>query len=232
VVVVGEVGRSCGDPAIDREGRRESAISLVVIAQVRLYREGLATLFAEREGFAVSATAIDREDGLACIRERSPDIVLLALAPSSSPALVREIVSAAPDTSVVVLGVSDDDPDVLPLAEAGAAGYVTTEASGDDIVSVVEGVARGEMPCSPRLAATLLRRVAVLAQERGVPPSLANLTKREREIVGLIDEGLSNKEIAHDLSIEVTTVKNHVHNILEKLNVRRRADAAALLRKH
>ena len=71
----------------------------------------------------------------------------------------------------------------------------------------------------------------MLAQERGIPPSLASLTAREREIVALIDEGLSNKEIAHDLSIEVTTVKNHVHNILEKLNVRRRADAAALMRK-
>lgn len=230
-MVVGQVRRSCGDLTVDRTDRSGYAISLVVIAPVRLYREGLAALFAERAGFAVAATAVDREDGLARIRERSPDIVLLALAPSTGPALVREIVSAAPGTSVVVLGVRDDDPEVLPLAEAGAAGYVTTEASADELVHVVEGVARGEMPCSPRLAATLLRRVTVLAQERGIPPSLASLTAREREIVGLIDEGLSNKQIAHDLSIEVTTVKNHVHNILEKLNVSRRAEAAALVRK-
>ena len=230
-MVVGEVRRSGGDLAIDPSDRSAAAISLVVIAPVRFYRDGLAALFAERDGFAVAATAVDREDGLARIRERSPDIVLVALAPSTGPTLVREIVATAPDTSVIVLGVRDDDPEVLPLAEAGAAGYVTTEASADELVHVVEGVARGEMPCSPLLAATLLRRVAVLAQERGIPPSLASLTAREREIVALIDEGLSNKEIAHDLSIEVTTVKNHVHNILEKLNVRRRADAAALMRK-
>ena len=166
-MVVGEVRRSGGDLAIDPSDRSAAAISLVVIAPVRFYRDGLAALFAERDGFAVAATAVDREDGLARIRERSPDIVLVALAPSTGPTLVREIVATAPDTSVIVLGVRDDDPEVLPLAEAGAAGYVTTEASADELVHVVEGVARGEMPCSPRLAATLLRRVAVLAQERG-----------------------------------------------------------------
>jgi len=143
----------------------------------------------------------------------------------------REIVASTPGTRVVTLGITDDDPEVLPLAEAGVAGYVTTEASADEIVLVVESVARGEMPCSPRLAATLLQRVATLAQEQRTPSALATLTSREREIVGLIGDGLSNKEIASGLCIEVATVKNHVHNILEKLNVTRRADAAALVRR-
>jgi two-component system nitrate/nitrite response regulator NarL len=229
-VSVVEVARSCGDPSADRDGRSSLAISLVVIAPIRLIRDGLVGVFAQREGFVVAAAAAGGDDGLLRIRETAPDIVLLALAPSMGPQLVREIVASAPGTSVVMLGVADDDPEVLRLAEAGTAGYVTTEASVDELVDVVEGVARGEMPCSPKLAAVLLRRVAVLAQERVDPPSLSSLTGREREILVLIDEGLSNKEIARRLHIEVTTVKNHVHNILEKLNVKRRAQAAALVR--
>ena len=214
--------------ACDAFGR---VISLVVIAPIRLFREGLSDLFREREGFDVVATAVSRDDGLARIRESRPDIVLIALGPGAGAPLVREIVATTPEARVVTLGIADDDPEVLPLAEAGVAGYVTTEASADEIVLVVESVARGEMPCSPRLAATLLQRVATLAQERRAPPELVTLTAREREIVELIGDGLSNKEIASELCIEVATVKNHVHNILEKLNVTRRADAAALVRR-
>jgi two-component system, NarL family, nitrate/nitrite response regulator NarL len=229
-VDVVEVARSCGDPSADRDGRSGFAISLVVIAPIRLIREGLVAVFSGRDGFVVTAAAVDRDDGLRSIRETAPDIVLLAIAPGTGAPLVREIMASAPETSVVMLGVADDDPEVLLLAEAGTAGYVTTDASVDELIQVVEGVARGEMPCSPRLAAALMRRVAALAQERGMTPSLASLTAREREIVALIDDGLSNKEIARALNIELTTVKNHVHNILEKLNVKRRAEAAALVR--
>jgi DNA-binding NarL/FixJ family response regulator len=205
-------------------------IKLVVIAAVRLYREGLAALFAERRGFSVEATAVSREDGLARVRTSRPDVVLIALGRGAAAPLVREIVETAPAARVVMLGVSDDDPEVLPLAEAGVAGYVTTEASANEIVLVVESVARGEMPCSPRLAATLLQRVATLAQERRAPSVLASLTTRERQIAQMLGDGLSNKEIACGLQIEVATVKNHVHNILEKLNVTRRGEAAAIVR--
>jgi DNA-binding NarL/FixJ family response regulator len=205
--------------------------TLVVIAPIRLYREGLAALFADRSGFHVAAVAVAREDGLAQVERYKPDVVLVALGPGAGAPLVRELVATHPDTRVVMLGVTDDDPEVLPLAEAGVAGYVTTEASGDDVVAAVECVTRGETPCSPRLAATLLRRVAALAQERRPSGPLASLTAREREIVDLLGDGLSNKEIARGLQIEVTTVKNHVHHILEKLHVTRRADAAAFVRR-
>src|SRR5439155_827652 len=104
------------------------------------------------------------------------------------------------------------------------------EASIDDLVTVIESVARGEAICSPRVAAGLLRRVAALAAGHGGDLPRAQLTNREREIVRLIDNGLSNKEIARALGIEVATVKNHVHNILEKLQVHRRGEAAARVR--
>jgi DNA-binding NarL/FixJ family response regulator len=206
-------------------------IRIVVVSRLRLYRDGLAGLFAEGPN-VVCAVASGAEDGLARIREHEPDLALVALDGDLGAQFVRDVAAASPATHVVVVGIDEDDPRVVPLAEAGVAGYVTIEASADEVVRAVESVARGETLCSPKLTATLLRRVASLAREQRPARALvSSLTAREQEIVALIDRGLSNKEIAHGLSIEVATVKNHVHNILEKLNVTRRAEAAALLRR-
>jgi DNA-binding NarL/FixJ family response regulator len=100
------------------------------------------------------------------------------------------------------------------------------------LIATLASVVRDEMACSPRIAAALLRRVASLAVERSPWPSGARLTARELEVLGLIDEGLSNKQIAGRLCIELATVKNHVHNILEKLQVGRRSEAALQVRMH
>jgi two-component system, NarL family, nitrate/nitrite response regulator NarL len=114
-------------------------------------------------------------------------------------------------------------------AEEGTAGYVPRDAGLADLEACVHSVARGEALYTPRMAAALLRRIAALAAERRPQPPRAKLTLREREIAALMREGLSNKEIASVLSIEASTVKNHVHNILAKLDVHRRAEAAARL---
>jgi DNA-binding NarL/FixJ family response regulator len=203
---------------------------LAVVGPVRLYRDGLVALFREQAGFEVAA-AVASEDGLACVREFRPDVVLVALGPGVGASFVRELRVEAPATRVVMVGIADDDPEVLPLAEAGVAGYVTTEASADDVVRTVEGVLRGQSPCSPALAARLLERVAILARDRQTTGPLDPLTSREQEVAELIGDGLSNKEIARRLQIEVPTVKNHVHNVLSKLSVERRGQIAALLRR-
>ena len=143
---------------------------------------------------------------------------------------MRALRDARPDAHVVALGVPEDESEVIACAEAGAAGLVTLEGSLDDLEAMLESVGRGETLCSPRVAAALLRRVAALADDHAASGH-ARLTAREREIVQLVDRGLSNKEIARELQIELTTVKNHVHNILDKLHVRRRADAAARVRR-
>jgi DNA-binding NarL/FixJ family response regulator len=205
--------------------------SLVVVSDIRLYRDGLAEILGRRPGLTVVGVAASLPAAIDETRQRRPDIVLVDMAGRPKPAVVREFVLEVPDAKVVALALGDAEADVIEYAEAGVVGYATRESSLDELVSAIESVARDEMVCSPRVTATLLRRVAELAASRGPDPArAARLTGRELQIVGLIDDGLSNKEIARRLYIEVATVKNHVHNILEKLQVRRRAEAAIELR--
>ena len=143
---------------------------------------------------------------------------------------MRELRAAHDALKVIVLAIDEQEDCVLPLVEAGAAGYVTHEASLAELFSVVRSAVRGEALCSPRIVASLARRLTQMADQRPVRAELGELTVRERQIARLLDEGLSNKEIAIQLCIEVATVKNHVHNILEKLHVHRRGEAAARLR--
>ncbi len=138
---------------------------------------------------------------------------------------------------MLAINVLSREREVIACAEAGVACCLTAEASIDDLVAAIGSVARGEAPCSPWTAAVLLRRVASLARERRAPVGThvaeaprPRLTTRELEIVELVDQGLSNKQIAQQLHIELPTVKNHMHRILDKLGVRRRAEAAELVR--
>jgi DNA-binding NarL/FixJ family response regulator len=157
-------------------------------------------------------------------------VVLLEVGiPGGLDAVVGNGHGARP-TRILALGVPDEEDDVIACAEAGVAGYVMREDSLDALVVAIESVVRDEMLCSPRAAAALMRRVRVLSAERQEALG-QKLTRRELEIVALIDEGLSNKAIAQRLCIELATVKNHVHNILEKLDVSRRAEAAARVRR-
>jgi DNA-binding NarL/FixJ family response regulator len=204
-------------------------LRVVLVAAVRLYCDGLAAVLATQEGIEVVGRAKDWRTAVPLVAELSPDVVLVDLPSTEDRAAVRQLADASPATTrVVAISVGDFDSDVVSWAEAGVAGFVTREDSLDDLVEVVRAVTRDELPCSPRVAAALLRRVAMLAADRSPVP--VRLTSRELEIVTLIERGLSNKEISRDLSIQLATVKNHVHNILEKLQVTRRSDAVARVR--
>jgi two-component system, NarL family, nitrate/nitrite response regulator NarL len=204
-------------------------IRVVIAAEIRLYREGIAHLLALEPDVSVVGAAAEPGEALRIVRECGPDVALVDLGAERGLATVRGLRREAPEVRVVTLGVDDGDADVLAWAEAGVSGYVARDASFEDLVETVRGVARGELPCSPQMAATLLRRVTALADEPR--DAGTQLTRREREIGCLIDAGLSNKEIAHHLYIALPTVKNHVHNILRKVGATRRGEAAALLRR-
>jgi two-component system, NarL family, nitrate/nitrite response regulator NarL len=199
-------------------------IRVFIVARVRLYREGLATMLPRRDGIAVVGTAESWETGADDVRRLSPDIVLIDMALADGSNAIREVVAGTDGVKVVALAVPEGEREVIAYAEAGVSGYVTREQSLDDVVAAVESAARGQVACSPRVAAALLHRVTALSNAG--PGGDSRLTQRESQIATLLDEGLSNKEIAQRLCIERTTVKNHVHNILEKLEVRSRFEVA------
>ena len=204
---------------------------LLILAEVALYREALARSLP-RDGIEVVGVAAGLEEALAALDSDGADAVLVdTLMPGGMDA-VQALTAAAPAVKVVAFGVPEDERNVIAFAEAGASGYVVREGSIDDLVGVIESVSRGEAVCPPGIVATLFRRVATLARERRAEPIEGPLSARELDVLRLIEEGFSNKEIARSLSIELPTVKNHVHNILQKLKVSRRAEAAARARRH
>ena len=205
-------------------------ISVVVVGKVRLYREGLSASLATRAGLVVVGAAADREAAVALVTSGRPDVVVLDMATPESLDMARAISGVRPVARIVAFAVVETDHDILACAEAGMAAWVPQEGSIEDLVATIESVVRDELQCPPKLASTLFRRLATLARRLPQRSPADGLTAREREIVVLIDRGLSNKEIAVRLSLEVTTVKNHVHNILDKLQVSRRTEAVALLR--
>jgi len=205
------------------------AIRVVLASDVRLYREGLAESLGRTKRIEVIGTAGAAEEATNAVRRLQPRVVLLDMSMRDSAGLVGALLDASPDTRVVAFAVAGDESDVIAYAEAGVSGYVPRDGTVADVVAAVEGAACGETFCSPRVAAEAFRRLADLSAATPAAPS-PRLTAREAEVVGLIDEGLSNKQIARRLYITIATVKNHVHNVLEKLQVARRGEAAATLR--
>jgi two-component system, NarL family, nitrate/nitrite response regulator NarL len=191
-------------------------IGILIVSEMQLLREGLEVLLGR--------------DARIAINDSDPDVVLLDTATRGGSAAVRETAAAMPRARIVALGVSETPDELLPLAEAGISGYVTREANHREVADAVWRAAHDELDCSPGMASSLLRHVRVLAT-RGLGPGNAGvLTARERQVVALIEQGLSNKQIASRLGIELATVKNHVHNILEKLHANRRGEAVARFR--
>jgi DNA-binding NarL/FixJ family response regulator len=204
------------------DGRNGDPLHVLIASDVRLYRDGLARILADQEGLTVAGTVAVAlaTDRAARLRPR----VLLADAPAVvGGSLVPDVAAVSPDTLVVAFAVEDDGHHVVACAEAGAAAYVPRDASVQDLVEIVVGAAHDELVCS--------RRMAELAAEGGGARSEGPaLTPREAEIGQLLAQGLSNKQIARRLAIQVATVKNHVHRVLEKLRVNGRGAAGARVR--
>jgi DNA-binding NarL/FixJ family response regulator len=223
-VNVHRVAAASRSPSSDADG---APIRVFIVASVRLYREGLATVLRQGGRIDVEVAGEVRRffDDPPC---GGADVALLDMTVAGSLAAVRRVSSLGDAPRVVAVAVRDDDEhQLIACAEAGVHGYVTCDEPLDDLRQAVERAARGEAPCSPRVARALLLRVRSVAQSTEREPSadVPRLTARELEIVALIAQGLSNKEIATRLTIERATVKNHVHNILGKLGVRDRAAA-------
>jgi len=204
-------------------------IRVLIVADVRLYRDGLTQVLERRPGFLVVGSAPDAARALGDAVNLSPDVVLLDMTTPAAAPTVRVLAEKMPSVRIVGLAVAESEENVIACIEAGVSEYVARDGSLEDLVATMER-SRDEMVCPPRITRALARRVASLATA-GVATDLPTLSRREQEVVALLDRGLSNKEISQDLNIEVTTVKQHVHSILEKLQVHTRGEAAARLRR-
>ena len=204
-------------------------IRVFILADIRLYREGLAFVFERTPSIEVAGSAADWGTAANRVAALAPDVVLLDMAMPDRFDAAEGILALSPAPRIVAIAVPDGVEEVLAVAEAGISGYVTRADSITTTIRAIESVARGELLTTPRMAAVLFRRVRTLTASAPAA-DVFRLTPREREIAELLGDGYSNKVIAQRLHIAPTTVKNHVHNILEKLQVRRRADAAEQLR--
>jgi two-component system, NarL family, nitrate/nitrite response regulator NarL len=201
-------------------------LRLVIVSENRAYREALAQVLSSATVTVIGAVPTP-EEGLRVIKECSPDIVLLGVSGESGRAALRTFLLVDREVRIVPMGLPADDAELLAWAEAGAAGFVLRDSSLDELRLVLEATSRGEFHCSPALTARFVQRLQMRAADLAVGSPGVSLTPREREIIFHVDQGCSNKEIARRLGIELATVKNHVHHILEKLNARRRSEAAA-----
>jgi two-component system nitrate/nitrite response regulator NarL len=222
-------GTSNGYVSVDRPASGQQS-RIIIISDARLYREGLALSLSTNDHVVVVGIADTLASAMTCIEENSPDVALLDIAMRDALTLPDAVAAVRVPVKIVAFSVAETDDEICACAEAGIVGYVARNGSKEDLVAAVENAVRGEVVCSPRVTASLFQRLAVRVRTTGQPGPEATLTGREREIITHIDRGLSNKEIARQLKISTPTVKNHVHNILEKLQVRRRGAAAAVLR--
>jgi len=206
------------------------AIGVVIVARVRVYRENLAAALGPLEHIEVQGTAEDWTEAFGHFHGRRPDIVLVDadLIPEGRGA--RLLADTTPRVRLVALAVPEDEVSEVRCLEAGVSAYVRSDAALGELVETIERAAGDELLCSPRIAGALGRRLSDLAAEREPSTDVARLTTREIEVVHLIEQGMSNQEIADRLFIEVATVKNHVHHILAKLHIRSRGDAADWVR--
>jgi DNA-binding NarL/FixJ family response regulator len=206
-------------------------ISLVLIDDNRLMRDGLTAMIKTQPGFKVLAASADVDEALKKVREAKPDVVLLdlGLADTDSVTLTATIHTEVPAARVIVMGLLPLQEDVAHYVQAGASGFIMKDTSFDEFFATIRAVADGKEVLPKALTTSLFSQIARNAAGGNKARVLeaVRLTKRERQVIDLLGEGLSNKEIGTRLHIAVHTVKSHVHNVLEKLALRSRLEVAA-----
>jgi DNA-binding NarL/FixJ family response regulator len=206
---------------------------LLIVDDHEVVRQGLAALLDRRDGFQVVAEAGTVAEAIEQARRFEPDIVVMdvRLPDGSGIEACREIRSELAATRVVMLTSYPDEEAVLSAIVAGAAGYLLKQIRARDLVAALEAVGRGESLLDPAVTEKVLERVRRIATG-GQTDEMSLLTSQEQKILMLVAEGKTNKEIAAEVFLSDKTVKNYVSSILSKLNLERRAQAAAFVAKH
>ncbi len=203
---------------------------ILLIEDNRILRDGIKAIINREKDLQIVASSAGNQDTLLQARRIKPHMVLidLGLRNESGLSVVVSLTKVLPDVKIIGMGLIPSQLDIIELVEAGAAGFILKDATIEDVLSTIRAVARGIKILPPLLTESLFTHVVdyALRKGKGKLPDALRMTKREREIVVLIAEGLSNKEIAQRLNLSTYTVKSHVHNILEKMALHSRLEIA------
>jgi len=202
------------------------SLRVVLVDDHEVVREGLRALLDSEDGIDVVGEAGTVSDAVRRVGYESPDVVVLdvRLPDGSGIEACREIRARWPEVRVLMLTSFADDEALFSSIMAGASGYVLKQIKGSDLISSVQRVGRGESLLDPEMTERVFRRIR---GEEPDDPLLARLSSQERKILDLIAEGLTNREIAERMFLAEKTVKNYVSNVLAKLDMSRRSEAAA-----
>lgn len=207
-----------------------SETRILIVDDHEVVREGLRALLNRKDGLAVVGEAGSVEQAVAEASRTKPDVIVMdvRLPDGSGIEACREIRQARPETKVIMLTSYADEDAVFASILAGAAGYLLKQTRGNALADAISSVMRGESLLDPAVTQKVLERVRTSGQH-GEDDPLSALTEQEHKILALIAEGKTNKEIADEVFLSDKTVKNYVSNILSKLNLRRRSEAAAFI---
>jgi DNA-binding NarL/FixJ family response regulator len=204
-------------------------IKVLIADDQRLMREGLATLLALADDIDIVAQAGDGAEAIELAKAHQPNVILMDIQMPhiNGVEATRTIRSILPATQIIILTTFDDDEYLLAGLRAGACGYLLKDMPSEQLADAIRSAAKGQSPIGPEMARKLVNLVTQNPIASSPPAAVSELSEREIEVLRLIADGLSNKEIAEKLFIAEGTAKNHVSNILSKLEARDRAQAVA-----
>ena len=208
-------------------------MSIVLADDHPLFREGVARTLAAEDDFDVVGEACDADEAVVMVKNLLPDIVILDISmPGSGIEAARQISRSCPVVKIIMLTVSEQDDDVVSALQVGARGYILKGIGGKELVRIVRTIHQGESYVSPDLAKRLL--IAMRESDVAVEDSdtFSDLSAREEQILKGVARGLSNKEIGIELSLQEKTIKHYMTNILQKLHVKNRVQAALIAKEH
>lgn len=210
-------------------------IRILLVDDHVLFREGLAGLLRPEPDFDLVGQAGTAREAIQLGRQLQPDLILMdfTLPDGTGLDVTQAVLETNPNVSIVFLTIHEDDDRLFSAIRSGAKGYLLKNVPVESLLASLRGLPRGEAPLSPTLTLRMIHEFSrMTASESADPPALSSLTNREVDILRLLAHGATNQEIAARLVISENTVKNHVHNILEKLNVRNRREAARFAKKN